>query len=401
MIKGGWASIYDDGLCANGFPQVKETLPKFTIQFGLSDYEDSVKQDNDIAAWSQNPQLFPRMFTNIDSRDTNAPDKIMAEYQVDKGGYLEGREIEVILERGNLTRLSTSKNYFMDPDNNNKPNSQADIIYREWTATLKVASLGIDTSVYFYINADQGDKLTGDNTLNFLWENPGRPAIESDKYKVIVYDPQVKLVSGEWRNATNFLVDSRTPTAELPLNADGKLVGGYRKTYYNGEPAIECSFGYGYTDYVTDGNPNDYEPTLATKGIIDLNSTNTSNNQYLALKQEYDNLKLNYDNVTKTLGEVQNDKVALQSEIASLQNDKTSLQSQIESLKSDKNNLQTQINSLHENVNSLQSQSSTLKNDNDYLLSQINTNVNLQLMLGVAVIGLLLSTIYLFLKRNK
>lgn len=272
MIKSSWASLYDDALCAAGFPPVRETRKNFTIQFGLSDYEDSTTQDNDIAAWSQDPQLFPRMFTNIDNFDPEAPDKIMAEYQVDRGGTLEGREIEVSFERGEITRLPMDKNYFMDPDNGNKPNSQADILYREWTATLTVPSLGVNSSVYFYINASQGDKLIGTNTLNILWESPGpgKPAVDTDKFKVIIFDPQVKTLDGKWRNATNFTLDIRTPLSELAFNEKGQLVAGYRQTFYKGFPAIETSFGYGRTDYILDKDPTNYEPSDATKALIDL-----------------------------------------------------------------------------------------------------------------------------------
>ncbi|MDI6810555.1 MAG: DUF4350 domain-containing protein [archaeon] len=274
MIKGSWAALHDDELCANGFPPVQETWDNFTIEFGLSDYEDWSVQDNDIGAWTRDPSIFPRRYTNIDGRDPNAADKIMAEYQVDEGGTLEGREIEVSFVREEVTKLPQNENYFMDPDLEGeqlcKPNSQDDILYRHWIATLKVPSLGINSSVDFYINASQGAKINGNNTLNFMWENPGRPVIESDKYKVIIFDPEIKTISGEWRKATRFLVDLRTPEDELPLNEKGELVGGYRKVNYKGRPAIEASFGYGYTDYVIDGDPTNYEPTDATKAVIDL-----------------------------------------------------------------------------------------------------------------------------------
>jgi hypothetical protein len=277
MIKGSWASLYDDPLCARGFPPVRDNWDNFTIQFGLSDYEDTFYgwiHENDIAAWAQDSELFPRMFTNIDSSDPEAPDKIMAEYQVDRGGTLEGREIEVSFVRGEMVTLTQDINYYMDPDLEGgqfcQPNSQDDISYRHWVATLSVPSLGIDSSVDFYINATQGDKLIGTNTLNLMLENPGRPVIESDRFKVIIFDPEVKKTSGEWERVERFLVDYRTPQSELPLNEQGVLVGGYRKVDYEGEAALEISFGYGYTDYVADGNLNDYEPSVATKGVIDL-----------------------------------------------------------------------------------------------------------------------------------
>jgi hypothetical protein len=212
------------------------------------------------------------MFTNIDSTDPKAPDKIMAEYQVDRGGTLEGREIEVSFVRADLTRLPQDQNYFMAPDNGCKPNSQLDILYRHWIATLTVPSLGVNGVVDFYANAEDGDKILGTNTLNFMWESPGPnpPAVDTDRFKVIIFDPQVQTTSGEWKRATKFLVDYRTPLKELPLNAKGQLVGGYRKANYKGQPAIEASFGYGYTDYVTDGDPTSPEATEDTKGVIDL-----------------------------------------------------------------------------------------------------------------------------------
>lgn len=271
MIKAGWADLYDDGLCAPGFPPVRQTLKTFTIQLGLSDYEDPLGiWDNDIAAWSENPDVFPRMFTNIDSTDPKAADKIMTELQVDKVGQLEGREIEVIFERGDVVRLPRDRNYYCDPDQSCKCNAQDDILYREWIATVKVPSLNFSSSVRFYINADQGDKITGFNTLNLMWENPGKPAFKSDRLKIIFYDLEVKTLSGEWRKAERFLVDYRTPYNELPLDEDKRLVGGYRKVNFMGKPAIEVSFGYGYTDYVQDKDPTDYEKSLETKGVIDL-----------------------------------------------------------------------------------------------------------------------------------
>jgi len=269
--------LYDDELCARGFPPTREERDNFTIQFGLSDYEDGIPgniHENDIAAWTQDPLIFPRMFTNIDSIDPQAADKLMAEYQVDRGGTLEGREIEVSFVRGDIVTLTQSINYYMDPDLEGsvfcQPNAQDDILYRHWVATLSVPSLGLSKSVDFYINASQGDKITSYNTLNFMWENPGRPIIESDRFKVIIFDPEIQKTNGEWQRANRFLVDYRTPQNELPLNEQGQLVGGYRKVNYKGKAAMEISFGYGYTDYVIDGNPNNYEPSNATKGVIDL-----------------------------------------------------------------------------------------------------------------------------------
>jgi len=271
MMKGGWASGYDDPLCSDGFPPTTGRS-NFGIQFGLSDYEDGTVQDNDIAAWSRDPELLPRMFTNIDSREPQAPDKLMAEYQVDRGGALEGREIEISFVRAEATQLPRDQNYFMDPDNGCRMNSQADVVYRRWIATLRIPSLSVDSSVDFYVNAEQADKILGANTLNFMWESPGPkpPAVETDRFKVIIFDPEVQTTSGQWRRATRFLIDYRTPLSELPLNDRGQLVGGYRKVSYNGRPAIEASFGYGYTDYVVDGDLTDYERSEASKAVIDL-----------------------------------------------------------------------------------------------------------------------------------
>jgi len=274
MIKAGWVNIYEDPLCDSGFPQFQATLRNFTIGFGLDDYEDVwVGQDNDIAAWTRDPDLFPRVFSNIDSREPEAADFIGMDYQVDEGGTLEGREVEVSLVREEVAMLPQNRSYFMDPDLEGeqlcKPCSQADILYRRWIATLKVPSLGIDNSVDFYVNASQGDKIRGDSALLFMWEDAGRPVIESDKYKVILYEMEVKTTSGEWKRATRFVVDIRSDNEHLPLDDEGKLAGGYRKVNYKGQPAMEASFGYGYTDYVADANLNGYDPP-ETRGVIDL-----------------------------------------------------------------------------------------------------------------------------------
>ncbi|MEM3104495.1 MAG: hypothetical protein QXD69_03205, partial [Candidatus Bathyarchaeia archaeon] len=154
----------------------------------------------------------PLRFTNIDSTDPSAPDSIAAEYNVECGGFLEGREIIVSLVRGNLTRLPRDVDYFRDPDNNCRPCSHGDFLYRQWIATLTVPSLGINVSVDFYLNSEEAEFILGQNTLNFMWENPGRPFIESDRYKVIIYDPEVLTMSGEWKKKQRFfLVDLRTP----------------------------------------------------------------------------------------------------------------------------------------------------------------------------------------------
>jgi hypothetical protein len=278
MIKAGWADSWRHLTCASGFPAPEKSFKAFTIYMGLDDYEDRSTQDNDIAAFSHNPEILPLRFTNIDSTSPEAADSIAAEYRIDKGGFLEGREIEVSLVRAELTKLPKDGNYFVDPDNGCKPNSQADILYRRWIATLSVSSLGINASVSFYINASQGEYILGQNTLNFMWENPDRPSVETDRYKVIIFDPEVLTETGEWKKALVFLADYRTPPEHLPLDKEGHLLAGYRKVNYKGKPAIEASFGYGYTDYVKDGNLTWYEKSLDTKGIIDLSTLWGSDN---------------------------------------------------------------------------------------------------------------------------
>ena len=291
MIKGGWASLYDDALCASGFPPVQETRSQFGFEFGLSDYEDPFYgwiHENDIGAWSRDPQLFPRLFSNIDSTEPDAADKVEVEYQVDVGGSLEGTEIWVSFVRAETTALRQDRNYFMDPDwigeRLCEPNSQDDILYRHWIATFQVPSLGISSTVDFYVNASQGDKINGNfYPLNFIWENPGRPVVESDKFKVIIFDPEVLTTDGVWERASRFLVDYRTPQENLPLNEKGELTGGFRRVFYKGCYAIEASFGYGYTDYVVDGDPNDYEPTDDTKGVIELECPVMDHQVYIPL----------------------------------------------------------------------------------------------------------------------
>ena len=80
------------------------------------------------------------------------------------------------------------------------------------------------------------------------------------------------------------MVDLRTPLKEFPLDEYGRPLAGYRKVNYKGKPAIEASFGYGYTDYICDGNITDYEKSLTTKGFIDLQSPRGEPNQTLVLK---------------------------------------------------------------------------------------------------------------------
>lgn len=95
MIKGSWASLYEDGLCRGGWPP-QPTRDEFGFEFGLSDYEDWLTgslADNDMGIWSRDPNLFPRVFMNIDGTDPLYADIAEAEYQVDRGGSLKGREI--------------------------------------------------------------------------------------------------------------------------------------------------------------------------------------------------------------------------------------------------------------------------------------------------------------------
>ena len=269
MIKAGRAQVFADPLCDAGFPKSKRVERTFGFQVGISDYEDRRKgQDNDIAMACEAPRIFPRMFTNIDSRDPEAADKIMAEYQVTHGD-LTGREIVVTMLRGKEMRLSQNRNLFVDPDQSCKPGAQADILYRHWPVIFEVPALEIKTVVHLFVNASQGECITRNNALNFLWENPGRPGLAGDKYRVIVYDTQVKVPPNRWKPATQFLVDWRTKRKELPVDAQGRFTGGFRKTYYKGRPAIEASFGYGHHDYVRDSDPTKPDKPDA-RGKIDL-----------------------------------------------------------------------------------------------------------------------------------
>lgn len=268
MIKAGkMAAIYKDGLCPFVGHDVRDA---FGFEFGVSDYEDPGLKDNDIGLWSQDPLLFPRTFSNIDTSDPAAADKAEAEYQIDRGGLLTGKEIQISFERGKTTKLPPQKNYFMDADNGGKPNSQADILYRQWMANFKVPALKVDSTVEVYVNAAQAEFIRGNHTMNVMWENPGRAPIETEKFKVIMFDFEVKREHGRWIPVKQFLVDFRSPKADLPYNKDGALVGGYRRVMHQGKAALEASYGYGYTDYVKDGDPTATEPTSKTMGVIKL-----------------------------------------------------------------------------------------------------------------------------------
>ncbi len=274
MIKGGWAGVYGDGHCAAGWPQI-ESRKAFTIELGLSDYDDlrpGMVLDNDIAARSQDPARMPVHFTNVDSSDRGAPDKIMAELNVDAVGRLEGREVEVSIERAELTRLAVGADYFRDPDSGCVPAAQDDILYRRWIARVNVPSLGVSVAVDFFINAEEGDKLRGTELLNFIWENPDRAMAETDRYRVIIFEPEARTESGAWVPLTRFVFDLRSPSSHYPRDAQGRITAGFRKVNYKGRPAIEASMGFGLGDYVTDADIEQYEPTVASMGVIDLST---------------------------------------------------------------------------------------------------------------------------------
>ena len=273
MIKASWAATYRDGLCADGWPAIDKVTDQTSVEIGLSDYEDvpglGGSQDNDIAMWCRSPEMMPRRFTNIDSRSVDAPDKIMAEYQVDVGGPLEGRPFTISLVRGEETRLLEDRNYFIDPDQNCVRVRPDDILYRHWTVTMMVPENHVETVVDLYVNAEEGAGIWQYNALNFMWENPGRPSVETDKFKVIIYDTAFRDAAGLWHRADKFLVDWRTLDEELVVDEAGRSLGGFRKTRYRGQPAIEASFGYGHSDYVVDSTPCCGEPWDG-RGVLDL-----------------------------------------------------------------------------------------------------------------------------------
>jgi hypothetical protein len=71
----------------------------------------------------------------------------------------------------------------------------------------------------------------------------------------------------------------RTPYRQSKENSrrsDSPLWSGQCIVEYDGQAAIEVSYGYGYADYVIDGDPTSYEPTLTTKGAIDLTTVTTT-----------------------------------------------------------------------------------------------------------------------------
>ncbi|MBN1479103.1 T9SS type A sorting domain-containing protein [candidate division KSB1 bacterium] len=279
-IKAFEALVHDNDICSKGFPPVTSIWKNFTMEFSISDFEDGSYQDNDIGGWTNSPSLFPRRFVNWHDTDPTAADRIEMEYQPNIKGTLEGREVRVILERFEQTYLSQSQNYFSDPDLAGSaectPNQQSNILYRRWRVTFKEVSLAIDCSMDFYVNAEQGDKIISENTLNFIWTNAGKPDVYSDKFKVLIYNVKVKTLADGWKPAYRFLVDVRGPSNELPWDGSNHLLAGYRKTRFvtphtaDNVIALEASFGYGHTDYVIDGNPNDYEGSNATKALIDL-----------------------------------------------------------------------------------------------------------------------------------
>lgn len=272
MIKVSHSKVYADGACWPDLNLQHVTLDECGFQFGVIDNEDARGlTDNDIAIWSADPLLFPRQFANIDAPEwkTSAGDKIMAEYQVQRGGKLDNVEVSISFVRAEETRLARDKNYFVDPDDNRRPASHADILYRRWVGTFEVPSRRLKTTVDCYVNAEQGKYLLGKEVLNFMWENKGRARIESDHFRVIIFDPEVQRLSGEWVPVKRFFVDWRTAEWELPRDRDGRFLGGFRPCVYRGKPALEASFGYGLTDYVIDRDPVRPDPPQH-EAVIDL-----------------------------------------------------------------------------------------------------------------------------------
>jgi len=269
MIKSGkdMAAIYKDELCPTVINQARS---EFGFEFGVSDYEDPKLTDNDIGMWSHDPLLFPRTFANVDTANPDAADKAEAEYQVNVGGPLQGKEIQVSLERGREERLPRAKNFFMDPDDNGTPRSHADILYRHWVATFSVVENKARGVVDVYVNASQAAYLRGNAILNVLWENPGQMQLRKDRFKVVMYDVEVKTTEGKWRPIRRFLVDYHSPKKDLPLDEQGRMLGGFRRVDFKGRPALEASFGYGYSDYVVDKDPTQYEKSSSTMGVITL-----------------------------------------------------------------------------------------------------------------------------------
>lgn len=66
------------------------------------------------------------------------------------------------------------------------------------------------------------------------------------------------------------MLDIRVPDTYLPRNDKGEIVGGFRKVNFKDKPSMEASFGYGYTDYIVDENPNDIRMNDTDTAIIDL-----------------------------------------------------------------------------------------------------------------------------------
>lgn len=271
-IKVHHAQAFKDGICWPYLNLQHVTLDECGFQFGLLDQEDpSGLTDNDIAMWSEDPLLFPRQFANIDSPKwkTSAGEKVMAEYQVQRGGTLENAEVCISFVRAEETRLARDKNYFVDPDADRRPASHADILYRRWVGTFEIPSRKLKSTVDCYVNAEQGKFLLGKEVLNFMWENKGRARIETDKFRVIIFDPEVQRASGEWVPVKRFFIDWRTAEWELPRDSKGRFLGGFRRCIYRDKPALEASFGYGLTDYVIDRNPVKPDPPQH-EGVIDL-----------------------------------------------------------------------------------------------------------------------------------
>ena len=87
MVKAYWSLQHQDATCAAGAPPSIRT-DQFGFEVGLSDYEDTPAdlQGNDIGMATRDAAYFPRRFSNIDTSDPLAADKIMSDYQVGVGG---------------------------------------------------------------------------------------------------------------------------------------------------------------------------------------------------------------------------------------------------------------------------------------------------------------------------
>jgi hypothetical protein len=278
MIKAINSRQFTDGLCLGSGKHAQKKIKDFGFMFALQNFEDKKRQINDIAAWTHDPRLFPRLCANIDSYLPEAADEVVAEYQVKTGGSLKGREIHVQLERAGTTRLGNDRVYFYDPDlpgdRHGSPAKMADIEYRKWVATFRVPSRKIDATIDFYLNAEQGEFIRGRHLIDFAWEDFRRPAVTTDHFKVLFFAIEAKTVAGVWVPIRKFRVDYYGPNIEdHAVDKQGRLLAGYRRTTHENQSAIEASFGYGHSDYGIDGDVTKHEWGKPTVGWLDLTPT--------------------------------------------------------------------------------------------------------------------------------